>query len=77
MFYYFCFAAAEITIPEDAAATFPITADAAEEIQGMTADAGKEIETGAETEMIPAEEDLPRSHHPEALADVKKKIHNI
>ncbi len=52
-----------------AAVSFLITAAAApEEIPDATA--------GEKTGMIPAgTEDLPRSRHPEALADVRKKIH--
>lgn len=65
----------EITITEDVTETeiFPITADAAGEMQGMTVDAGTEI--GIEIGKIPVGEVLARSLHPEVLADVKKKNH--
>lgn len=65
----------EITITEDVTETeiFPITADAAGEMQGMTVGAG--TETGIGIGKIPAGEALARSLHPEVLADVKKKIH--
>lgn len=51
----------------DAAAS-PTTADAVEEIPGMTADAGTETATG-----MTAGEGLLRSRHPEALADARKR----
>lgn len=65
----------EITITEDVTETeiFPITADAAGEMQGMTVGAGTETEIGIGK--IPAGEALARSLHPEVLADVKKKNH--